>query len=155
MSYHVPVLLKQSVEGLNIQTGGIYVDVTFGGGGHAKAIFEQMEQGTLIAFDQDPDATQNIASFESDGQRSFIFVASNFRHLKRYLKFHKIDKVDGILADLGVSSHQFDQQSRGFSTRFDGALDMRMDQVSANTAAKVVMNTQKRFLSNYYHDMER
>ncbi|MEZ7854002.1 MAG: 16S rRNA (cytosine(1402)-N(4))-methyltransferase RsmH [Cyclobacteriaceae bacterium] len=138
MSYHVPVLLKQSVEGLNIQAGGIYVDVTFGGGGHARAIFEQMEQGTLIAFDQDPDASKNTASFESDAQRSFIFVASNFRHLKRYLKFHKIDKVDGILADLGVSSHQFDQQSRGFSTRFDGALDMRMDQVSSITAAKVV-----------------
>ena len=138
MSYHVPVLLKQSVEGLNIQAGGIYVDVTFGGGGHARSIFERMEQGTLIAFDQDPDASRNITSFESDAQRSFIFVPSNFRHLKRYLKFHKIDKVDGILADLGVSSHQFDQQSRGFSTRFDGELDMRMDQVSAITAAKVV-----------------
>ena len=138
MSYHVPVLLKQSVEGLNIHAGGIYVDVTFGGGGHAHAIFDQMKKGTLVAFDQDPDAAQNTVSFESDRQRSFIFVSSNFRYLKRYLKFHKIDKVDGILADLGVSSHQFDQQSRGFSTRFDGALDMRMDQASANTAAKVV-----------------
>jgi 16S rRNA (cytosine1402-N4)-methyltransferase len=138
MSYHVPVLLKQSVEGLNIQAGGIYVDATFGGGGHAHAIFEKMKRGTLVAFDQDPDAVQNTASFESDGHRSFIFVSSNFRYLKRYLKFHKIDKVDGILADLGVSSHQFDQQNRGFSTRLDGVLDMRMDQVSANTAAKVV-----------------
>lgn len=138
MSYHVPVLLEQSVEGLNIQSRGIYVDVTFGGGGHAQAIFKKMRQGTLVAFDQDPDATKNTGSFESDGQRSFIFIASNFRYLKRYLKFHKIEKVDGILADLGVSSHQFDHQSRGFSTRFDGVLDMRMDQISTNTAAKVV-----------------
>ena len=138
MSYHVPVLLKQSVEGLNIQAGGIYVDATFGGGGHAQAIFKKMKRGTLVAFDQDPDAAQNIASFESDRQRSFIFVSSNFRYLKRYLKFHKIDKVDGILADLGVSSHQFDQQNRGFSTRLDGSLDMRMDQASSNTAAKII-----------------
>ena len=146
MSYHVPVLLEQSVEGLNIQSRGIYVDVTFGGGGHAQAIFKKMRQGTLVAFDQDPDATKNTGSFESDGQRSFIFIASNFRYLKRYLKFHKIEKVDGILADLGVSSHQFDHQSRGFSTRFDGVLDMRMDQISTNTAAKVVNENSEKVL---------
>ncbi|NQW28160.1 MAG: 16S rRNA (cytosine(1402)-N(4))-methyltransferase RsmH [Flammeovirgaceae bacterium] len=138
MSYHVPVLLRHCIEGLNIQSGGIYVDVTFGGGGHAKAIFESMEQGALVAFDQDPDALPNASAFNSDAKRSFLFVPANFRHLKRFLKFHKIEKVDGILADLGVSSYQFDEEHRGFSTRFDGALDMRMDRVSKLTAAKVV-----------------
>ncbi|MBV6646686.1 MAG: 16S rRNA (cytosine(1402)-N(4))-methyltransferase RsmH [Cyclobacteriaceae bacterium] len=138
MSYHVPVLLQESIEGLSIQPGGTYVDVTFGGGGHSKNIYNQLTKGKLIAFDQDPDAADNARNFDKDENRSFTFIASNFRHLRRFLKFNGFDQVDGILADLGVSSHQFDAAERGFSTRFDGYLDMRMNQESAVTAATVV-----------------
>jgi 16S rRNA (cytosine1402-N4)-methyltransferase len=138
MDYHVPVLLKQSVEALQIKNGGVYVDVTFGGGGHSSEIFNQLQEGTLLSFDQDPDAAANADDFKSDAQRSFIFVPANFRNLKRYLTFHGFPEVDGILADLGVSSHQFDAASRGFSIRASGSLDMRMDQSSALSAAKVV-----------------
>ncbi|MDH5608491.1 MAG: 16S rRNA (cytosine(1402)-N(4))-methyltransferase RsmH [Cyclobacteriaceae bacterium] len=141
MEYHIPVLLNESVEGLDIHPGGTYVDVTFGGGGHSAAIYQKLSNGRLIAFDQDPDANKNTRTFESDENRSFLFVPSNFRHIKRYLKFHGSTQVDGILADLGVSSHQFDEQQRGFSTRFDSALDMRMDYSSPGLTAKEVINS--------------
>jgi 16S rRNA (cytosine1402-N4)-methyltransferase len=132
--YHIPVLLKESVDGLNIQPDGIYVDCTFGGGGHSRAILQQLGKGgKLVAFDQDEEAKQN-----SPDDERLIFVPHNFRHLQRFLRLHQINAVDGILADLGVSSHQFDEASRGFSTRFDAALDMRMDQRQSITAFDVV-----------------
>ncbi|NCT09922.1 MAG: 16S rRNA (cytosine(1402)-N(4))-methyltransferase RsmH [Flavobacteriia bacterium] len=134
MSYHNPVLLLESVNALAIKKDGIYVDVTFGGGGHSKEILNQLgENGKLFAFDQDADALQNTI----DDSR-FILIAENFRFISRYLRFHGIKKVDGILADLGVSSHQFDEASRGFSTRFDGDLDMRMNQKSKISAKEVI-----------------
>jgi len=132
--YHTPVLLQECIEGLDIWPGGIYVDCTFGGGGHSRAILEQLnENGRLIVFDQDDDARKNLP----DDDR-VIFVPQNFRHLQRFLRLHKAAKVDGILADLGVSSHQFDEADRGFSIRFDAALDMRMDQRQKNTAADIL-----------------
>ncbi len=134
----MPVLLDKSVEGLDIRKGGVYVDVTFGGGGHSREIYNKLSAGKLIAFDQDPDARQNAEGFGSDEDRSFIFVASNFRHLKKYLKFHKVEEVDGLLADLGVSSHQFDEAERGFSTRYDGKLNMRMDRNDSHTAKEII-----------------
>ena len=133
-AYHIPVLLQETIAGLAIQPEGIYVDCTFGGGGHSKAILEQLgPKGKLIAFDQDEDAKRNLP----DDDR-VIFVPHNFRHLQRFLKLHQINAVDGIMADLGVSSHQFDEAERGFSTRFDAALDMRMDQRQTLTAFDVV-----------------
>jgi 16S rRNA (cytosine1402-N4)-methyltransferase len=136
MSYHVPVMLKGSLEGLKIKPDGVYVDVTFGGGGHSRAILEQLnENGKLLAFDQDADAAQNVWN-----DPRLIFVPQNFEHLKRYLKLNSLTQVDGILADLGVSSYQFDTAERGFSTRFNAALDMRMDQDSKMTAADVLNN---------------
>jgi 16S rRNA (cytosine1402-N4)-methyltransferase len=135
-SYHTPVLLKETIEALNIQPNGIYVDCTFGGGGHSKAILEKLgDDGKLIAFDQDEDARKNIPK-----DPHIIFVPHNFRHLQRFLKLHAINIVDGILADLGVSSHQFDEAGRGFSTRYDAPLDMRMDQRQSLTAADVITN---------------
>ena len=135
MSYHNPVLLHESVNALAIKKDGIYVDVTFGGGGHSKEILNQLgENGKLVAFDQDADALQNTIN-----DSRFILIAENFRFISRYLRFHGIKKVDGILADLGVSSHQFDEASRGFSTRFDGELDMRMNQ-KAKISAKHIIN---------------
>lgn len=135
-SYHQPVMLKECLEGLNIQPDGIYVDVTFGGGGHSKAILELLgEKGKLIAFDQDPDAKANII----DDNR-FVFVDQNFQFLKNQLRFLGIKKVDGILADLGVSSHQFDAADRGFSIRFDADLDMRMDQTREKNAQYILNN---------------
>ena len=134
MGYHTPVLLKESVEGLQIKSDGIYVDVTFGGGGHSKEIIKNLGKGKLVAFDQDDDAQANLI----DDER-FIFVNHNFRFLKNFLKYHKIGKVDGLLADLGVSSHHFDDPERGFSFRFEGELDMRMNQ-SAKISAKEVVN---------------
>ena len=135
-SYHIPVLLKETIEALNIYSNGIYVDCTFGGGGHAKAILEKLgEDGKLVAFDQDEDARRNIPKDER-----IIFVPHNFRHLQRFLKLHNIYAVDGILADLGVSSHQFDEADRGFSTRYDAPLDMRMDQRQSLTAADLISN---------------
>ena len=134
LDYHVPVLLKESVEGLAIKQDGVYVDCTFGGGGHSRAILECLnEKGKLVAFDQDDDARKNLPTDER-----VIFVPQNFRHIQRFLRLHKITKVDGILADLGVSSHQFDEAARGFSIRFDAALDMRMDQRQTTTAANVL-----------------
>ena len=135
-AYHIPVLLRETVEGLNIQPEGVYVDCTFGGGGHSNAILQKLgEKGRLIAFDQDADAAANVP----DDER-VIFVPQNFRHLKRFLRLHGIAGVDGILADLGVSSHQFDEAERGFSTRFDAALDMRMDRRQQKTAFDLVQN---------------
>ena len=135
-SYHIPVLLKEAVDALMIQPNGIYVDCTFGGGGHSKAILERLDdKGKLIAFDQDEDAKRNIPK-----DPRIIFVPHNFRHLQRFLKLHTINAVDGILADLGVSSHQFDEAERGFSTRQDAPLDMRMDQRQSLTAADVITN---------------
>ena len=133
-SYHVPVLLNESLDGLNIKTDGVYVDCTFGGGGHSKAILSKLgTSGKLVAFDQDEDARRNLPADER-----MIFVPHNFRHLQRFLRINNIVAVDGILADLGVSSHQFNEGDRGFSTRFDAELDMRMDQRQSLTAHDVV-----------------
>lgn len=134
MEYHVPVLLKEAIDALAIDPGGIYVDCTFGGGGHSGSILERLGPGgKLVAFDQDASAAGNLPN-----DPRILFVPHNFRHLKRFLRLHRIDGVDGILADLGVSSHQFDEAERGFSTRFDAALDMRMDQRTPLTAAQVI-----------------
>jgi 16S rRNA (cytosine1402-N4)-methyltransferase len=133
-SYHIPVLLAETIEGLRIQPNGIYVDSTFGGGGHSRSILEKLdERGKLVAFDQDEDARRNLP----DDPR-IIFIPHNFRHLQRFLRLHQIPQVDGVLADLGVSSHQFDEAERGFSTRFEGDMDMRMDQKQPLTAFQVV-----------------
>ncbi len=131
--YHIPVLLEESIDGLNLQPNGIYVDVTYGGGGHSRRILERLQGGKLVAFDQDEDALQNLI----DDDR-LIFVNHNFKFLKNFLRYHAIEKVDGILADLGVSSHDFDQPDRGFSFRFDAQLDMRMNQSATKDAAKVI-----------------
>ena len=135
-NYHIPVLLQETIHGLGIKPGGVYVDCTFGGGGHSKEILEQLgESGKLIVFDQDEAARKNVPD-----DKRIIFVAQNFRFLQKFLRLHKYPQVDGILADLGVSSHQFDEAERGFSTRFDAALDMRMDNRQPVTAA-VILNT--------------
>lgn len=131
--YHRPVLLMPSVDALDIKPDGVYVDVTFGGGGHSREILKRLKEGRLIAFDQDPDAKNNIIQ-----DPRFHFVDQNFRFMRNWLRLMKCEKVDGILADLGVSSHQFDSEDRGFSIRFDASLDMRMDQQRSLTAAKVV-----------------
>ncbi|HEY8897311.1 MAG TPA: 16S rRNA (cytosine(1402)-N(4))-methyltransferase RsmH [Niastella sp.] len=132
--YHVPVLLQEVIDGLNIHPNGVYVDCTFGGGGHSLEILKRLDaEGRLVVFDQDADARKNVP----DDDR-IIFVQHNFRHLQRFCRLHKITEVDGILADLGVSSHQFDTADRGFSTRFEGDLDMRMDQRQERTAFEVV-----------------
>ena len=127
--YHVPVMLQEVIEGLHIDPSGIYVDCTFGGGGHSKAILDKLnEEGKLVAFDQDEDAKKNLpAGPTGSPDPRVIFVPQNFRHLQRFLRLHKIASVNGILADLGVSSHQFNSAERGFSTRFDADIDMRMD----------------------------
>jgi 16S rRNA (cytosine1402-N4)-methyltransferase len=132
--YHVPVLLKESIEGLYIDPSGVYVDCTFGGGGHSKAILENLNgSGRLIAFDQDDDAKRNLPKDDR-----LLFIPQNFRHINRFLRLHDVELVDGILADLGVSSHQFNEAERGFSTRFDADLDMRMDQRQSLTAYEVL-----------------
>lgn len=135
--YHNPVMLSECMEGLEIKPEGVYVDVTFGGGGHSQAILNQLTTGHLLAFDQDTDAEKNAQSLEK-GESSFTFIESNFKYLKKYLRFHGITEVDGILADLGVSSHQFDEPTRGFTTRADGELDMRMDQTAPKGAKEVI-----------------
>ncbi|MGV6829635.1 MAG: 16S rRNA (cytosine(1402)-N(4))-methyltransferase RsmH [Flavobacteriales bacterium] len=142
--YHNPVLLKETVAGLNIKPNGVYVDATFGGGGHSKEILKNLgNQGKLIAFDQDKDALQN----KIDDDR-FLLINENFRYLKRYLKFYKHQQVDGILGDFGVSSHQFDEAKRGFSTRFEANLDMRMNQESEFSAFDVVNSYSEEQLAN-------
>ena len=133
--YHNPVMLKECIEGLQINPDGIYVDVTFGGGGHSMVILENLREGRLIAFDQDEDAKRQADNIQS---RSFTFCQANFRYMKQYLKMSRVTQVDGILADLGISSHQIDSPERGFSTRFEGPLDMRMDQTGKLTAAKIL-----------------
>jgi 16S rRNA (cytosine1402-N4)-methyltransferase len=133
-AYHIPVLLDEVIENLNIKPNGIFVDCTFGGGGHSRMILEKLgKDGRLVAFDQDADARKNVP--EDD---RVLFVPQNFRHLQRFLKLNGIEKVDGLLADLGVSSHQFDEGERGFSTRYDAPMDMRMDQRQSKTAYDVV-----------------
>src|SRR5690554_28810 len=132
-TYHIPVMLEQCIEGLAINPNGIYVDLTFGGGGHSREILKRLDQGHLYGFDQDKDALANVPE-----DPNFTFVQANFRDLKRYLRLYKVSQVDGVLADLGVSSHQIDVPDRGFSTRFDGELDMRMD-ASATLTAKVIL----------------
>ncbi len=133
--YHKPVMLTECIEALRIKPHGIYVDVTFGGGGHSLKILEQLTDGRLIAFDQDEDARKQAENIQS---RSFTFCQANFKYLKQYLKANGVMQVDGILADLGISSHQIDSPERGFSTRFDGPLDMRMDKKSPLTASRVL-----------------
>jgi 16S rRNA (cytosine1402-N4)-methyltransferase len=136
MTYHVPVLLKESVDGLNIGNGGVFVDVTFGGGGHSREIMSRLDaNGHLYSFDQDADAEKNAEGFDAE---RFTFVRSNFSFLKNFLKYHGVEQIDGLLADLGVSSHHFDDSERGFSFRFEGKLDMRMNQRAGKTAADVV-----------------
>lgn len=132
--YHIPVLLNEAIENLHINPDGIYVDCTLGGGGHSKAILQRLnEKGRLAAFDQDEDAKRNIPNDDR-----VLFIPNNFRYLQRFLRLNGIDEVDGILADLGVSSHQFDDAERGFSIRFDASLDMRMDQRQTKTAANIL-----------------
>lgn len=132
--YHVPVLLQESVDGLNIQPGGVYMDLTFGGGGHSGEILKRMDAGgRLMGFDQDEDALRNVPEDER-----FIFVNHNFRYLRNFMRYYGFEQVDGILADLGVSSHEFDEAGRGFSFRFDAKIDMRMNRRSSLTAAHVL-----------------
>lgn len=145
LDYHIPVLLQETIDGLHVKADGIYVDCTFGGGGHSKALLAKLgEKGILVAFDQDEAARKNLPT-----DSRVIFVPQNFRHLQRFLRLHKITQVDGILADLGVSSHQFDKADRGFSIRFDAALDMRMDQRQKTTAADIL----KQFTELQLHKM--
>ena len=143
MEYHNPVLLNECIEGLNIKPKGIYVDVTFGGGGHSKLILKNLDGGKLYAFDQDKNAHENALS--GDG---FKLINANFRHLKNFLRMEGVRKIDGLLADLGVSSHQFDVAERGFSTRFDGELDMRMNTNSPLSAKQVVNEYGQQDLAN-------
>ena len=145
--YHVPVLLKESVGGLDIKPDGVYVDVTFGGGGHSREILSRLgAQGHLYSFDQDEDAEQNIVSDER-----FTFVRSNFRYLKNWMRYYGVEEIDGLLADLGVSSHHFDDETRGFSFRFDAPLDMRMNKRSGMTAADIVNTYGEEQLSDIFY----
>ncbi|KAA6330922.1 Ribosomal RNA small subunit methyltransferase H [termite gut metagenome] len=145
--YHVPVLLKESIDGLNIQPSGVYVDVTFGGGGHSREILSRLnEKGRLLGFDQDEDAERNIPN-----DRRFTFIHSNFRYLRNFLRYHNIEKVDGILADLGVSSHHFDDKERGFSFRFEGTLDMRMNKRASITAVEILNDYEEGRLANLFY----
>ena len=145
-SYHVPVLLKESLEGLTINPAGTYVDTTFGGGGHSRAILAALgSRGRLLAFDQDPQAQQNAI----DDER-FTLIPQNFRHIKRFLRFYGVKQVDGVLADFGVSSYQFDTAERGFSTRLEGALDMRMNPEAPLSAYEVVNTYEEEALSTLF-----
>ncbi len=145
--YHIPVLLDESVNGLNIKSSGVYVDVTFGGGGHSKEILSRLNgKGHLFSFDQDADAEMNIEASEG-----FTFVRSNFRYLKNWMRYYGIEKIDGLLADLGVSSHHFDDESRGFSFRFDAPLDMRMNKRAGKTAADVVNEYDETKLADIFY----
>ncbi|MFN3852553.1 MAG: 16S rRNA (cytosine(1402)-N(4))-methyltransferase RsmH [Spirosomataceae bacterium] len=134
-TYHTPVMLNECLEGLNINPEGIYVDVTFGGGGHSKAILDRLTKGKLYVFDQDEDAKKEAQKIEN---KNFTFIEANFRHIKKYLRVYGVKEVDGILGDLGISSHQIDTPERGFSTRFDADLDMRMSQKGDSTAKDIV-----------------
>lgn len=146
--YHIPVLLNETVDGLNIKPGGIYVDVTFGGGGHSREILRRLsDDAHLYSFDQDADAEQNIP----DGDKRFTFVRSNFRYLKNWMRYYDVEHVYGILADLGVSSHHFDDEERGFSFRFDAPLDMRMNERAGANAADVVNKYDEERLANVFY----
>lgn len=145
--YHIPVLLKPSVDGLNIRPDGIYVDVTFGGGGHSREILSRLgKNGRLLGFDQDEDAKRNVVN-----DPRFTFVHSNFRYLHNFLRYYDVERVDGILADLGVSSHHFDDSERGFSFRFDGKLDMRMNKQASTMAADVINTYDEERLANLFY----
>ena len=145
-AYHVPVLLHEVIEGLQIVPSGTYVDCTFGGGGHSKKILEKLDEtGKLVVFDQDEDAKKNVPH-----DPRILFVPHNFRHLQRFLRFHKIFSVNGILADLGVSSHQINEAERGFSTRFDASMDMRMNRNDSKTAAQVVQTYSEEMLQKIF-----
>ena len=145
--YHIPALLQESVDGLNIDPKGTYVDVTFGGGGHSKEILSRLgDSGRLYGFDQDEEAYGNALHDER-----FVFVRSNFRHLSNFLQYYQVEQVDGVLADLGVSSHHFDDEKRGFSFRFDSLLDMRMNRSAKQTAADVLNNYGEEQLSNLFY----
>ena len=146
--YHIPVLLKETVDGLAPRPEGIYVDVTFGGGGHSREILSRLSaKGHLYSFDQDADAEQNIPQ----GDSRFTFVRSNFRYLKNWMRYYGVEQVDGILADLGVSSHHFDDEERGFSFRFDAPLDMRMNERAGTTAADIVNNYSEERLADIFY----
>lgn len=134
ITYHTPVLLQEAIEGLNLREGGVYVDATYGGGGHTKKILDLLRDCVVIAFDQDPEAIHNVPSDE----KRLIFIPQNFRYLRNYLRHYHYEKVDGILADLGVSSYQLDTPERGFSFRFDALLDMRMDRQGDDTARRFI-----------------
>ena len=147
LTYHVPVLLKESVDGMNIRPDGTYVDVTFGGAGHSREILSRLgEGGRLLGFDQDEDAERNIVN-----DPHFTFVRSNFRYLHNFLRYHNIEQVDAILADLGVSSHHFDDSERGFSFRFDGDLDMRMNKRAGLTAADILNTYEEERLADIFY----
>ena len=146
-TYHVPVLLGESIDGLNIKAGGIYVDVTFGGGGHSREIVARLTGGAhLYRFDQDADAELNIINDDR-----FTFVRSNFRYIKNWMRYHGVEKIDGLLADLGVSSHHFDDETRGFSFRFDAPLDMRMNKRAGATAADIVNTYDEQRLADIFY----
>lgn len=146
-TYHVPVLLGESIDGLNIKAGGIYVDVTFGGGGHSREIVARLTGGAhLYSFDQDADAELNIINDDR-----FTFVRSNFRYIKNWMRYHGVEKIDGLLADLGVSSHHFDDETRGFSFRFDAPLDMRMNKRAGATAADIVNTYDEQRLADIFY----
>lgn len=145
--YHVPVLLKESVDGLAIRPDGIYVDVTFEGGGHSKEILQRLDKnGHLYSFDQDADAERNIP-----GDERFTFVRSNFRYLRNWMRYYGVEQIDGLLADLGVSSHHLDDETRGFSFRFDAALDMRMNTKGGTTAAEIVNKADEQKLADIFY----
>ena len=146
--YHVPVLLDESVSGLDIKPGGIYVDVTFGGGGHSREILRRLPEGAhLYSFDQDADAERNIGAPD----KKFTFVRSNFRYLKNWMRYYGVDHIDGLRADLGVSSHHFDDAERGFSFRFDAPLDMRMNKRAGQTAADILNNYDEARLADIFY----
>lgn len=147
-TYHVPVLLKDSIDGLNVFPGGVYVDVTFGGGGHSEEILNRLNgKGHLYSFDQDADAERNIRWNDS----CFTFIRSNFRYLKNWMRYYNVEKIDGLLADLGVSSHHFDDESRGFSFRYDAPLDMRMNQRAGKTAADILNEYEEKMLADIFY----
>ena len=154
-TYHIPVLLNESIDGLNIQPGGIYVDVTMGGGGHSYEILKRLDVNAhLYSFDQDADAEANLKQNHGDDllkDERFTFVRSNFRYLKNWMRYHGVEQIDGLLADLGVSSHHFDDESRGFSFRFESPLDMRMNKRSSKTAADIVNNYAEEALADIFY----
>ena len=155
-TYHIPVLLRESVDGLGIKPGGIYVDVTFGGGGHSREILSRIAgNGHLYSFDQDADAERNIGTPLPDGTMpatdGFTFVRSNFRFIKNWMRYYGVEKIDGLLADLGVSSHHFDDETRGFSFRFDAPLDMRMNKRSGKTAADILNAEEEETLADIFY----